>query len=312
MRNLTAVVLALSLSLPALAYEDERIGQYFSSVILSKLHEAQNKQEEKRDMDYYDALNLKTYYGRDCVQFYQTVRHKPVLRFEYFVGYTNFKEGVIDKYERQALMTFLQEPCPSGSLRQNCGFEQDPKDIDLLVKDVTWLDGTKKRIEFRVVNASLGLNDKANRANSFQAIQSSNARFKFTEAVQNADFIIYSGHSRYGGGPDFYPEQLKSNGESDVEYYRSNRPGLTDLRDALDKRKDRPALLALLSCDSEKHFYKTLLNSRGRPHRAVLTTEVFNDTDTFPAAAKLTDEMLKGACLATPEKNEKISVKRFW
>lgn len=261
-------------------------------------------------LDLQSAKNSTSEFGLQCQQFYSDLLDKPVIKIDYFVGYSNFDYGVVDSFEREAIRQFLMEPCPTNAIRENCGFQPGKNDANLLTKNVVWPDGRQKTIEFRISNPSISWNDARNRADKFQKVKSQNTQLEFVQALAKSDLIIYSGHSRYGGGPDFFPEVMGQNGKPDVLGYRKARSGVKDLLAGLGKRNShRLALVALLSCDSLKHFDSALRSSPGRPKMAMLTTEKFLDWETFPVVIELTNAFTRGQCLE--EIHDKMKIRSY-
>ncbi|HRO67672.1 MAG TPA: hypothetical protein PL182_08925, partial [Pseudobdellovibrionaceae bacterium] len=86
-----------------------------------------------------------------------------------------------------------------------------------------------------------------------QKIRSERAEAVFLNSLKDSDLVVYVGHSRDGGGPDFKVPRLNGS-RVDYPYYRANRPGLKKLLSALKSGHRRARGLAILSCDSTKFF----------------------------------------------------------
>jgi hypothetical protein len=107
------------------------------------------------------------------------------------------------------------------------------------------------------VNGSIdGSGDAAERA------QGTRAQAALVKGVATSDAVIVTGHSRGGGGPDFFPARRLLNGHINYAWYRHNRPGFGRLLATLDKHPDhQPMVIGLISCDTKNHFYRDL-----KPH----------------------------------------------
>jgi len=91
-----------------------------------------------------------------------------------------------------------------------------------------------------------------------QILQSQAAQQFYSWALENADAVFYEGHSRDGGGPDFFPPNMNQKGRIDYSWYKTNQPGLKLMTTSLQRAKSAPLLLGLFSCASDAHFTETL------------------------------------------------------
>jgi hypothetical protein len=177
---------------------------------------------------------------------------------------------VADRYERMLLIDRLIGACAVGEAA--CGFRRDSRDVDLLTKVIPAPDGKPLEIRLRVAHASVGADDDENRKNPFQASQTRYAQDLFLEGLAHADVVIYNGHSRAGGGPDFGPPKLRA-GDIDFGWYKKNTPGFTPVLEALEKGgpdASEPKLIGFLSCASSTHFLGKI--HALRPHLATVTS----------------------------------------
>ncbi len=74
--------------------------------------------------------------------------------------------------------------------------------------------------------------------------------------MKGPEVVIYSGHSRNGGGPDFCPPRVLSNGHVDYDWYQRMHPGMTRMLDALARSEKDSQVLVMHSCQSISHFYR--------------------------------------------------------
>lgn len=159
---------------------------------------------------------------------------------------------VADRYERMLLVARLTAGCTAGETV--CGFSRDSRDVELF---------RKGNIRLRVIASSAGPDDEEDRKDPFQAMRTAHAERVFLDGLRDADVVIYNGHSRGGGGPDFRPPRL-SGGAVDYEWYRARKPGMRPVLEALKRgmRESRLQLLSFLSCASAKHFVQSVESAR--------------------------------------------------
>jgi hypothetical protein len=181
------------------------------------------------------------------------------LKIRMVFGYKDTRPArfVGDRHERLVFVQKILKPCADGE--RVCGFQRDSGNSDLFRKMISGPDGKPAKIQLVVAHSSVGSDDSSNRQNPFQRWQSSYATKAFAIGLEKAEVVLYNGHSRFGGGPDFEPPRLTSTGEVDADHYRSLRPGLELIRTHLHRRAtgdDDGALkvLGLFSCASSQHF----------------------------------------------------------
>lgn len=240
--------------------------------------------------------------AQECPKIFGDLLKKDVIRIDYFSGYYNNLTGkVFDRADKQAMTDFLSKPCPSDSDIQTCGFQQDPQESDLFVKSVIWPDGSAKKVEVRLANSSISYDDRFNQRSPLQPAKSKETRQKFIKAAAETDVLIYSGHSRYGYGPDFF-RQIGGH-----DFYQKNPQGFLDLKQGLSQRKGNgPAIVSLASCDSRKYFGSLLGPLKGRPRMAILAYGDLNIFD-YQSIVYTFESVLRGACPNPKEKHKNFS-----
>lgn len=157
----------------------------------------------------------------------------------------------VDPFLRAATHEVLTRPC--RGLLSVCGFEMIHLDDTSALFRKMGYDGIIQ--EVRVISPALSERHAINtgaRA-SEQRARSDKAERLFLESFKSSDLVIYVGHSRNGGGPDFHPPRLQGN-RVNYPYYQANRPGLQKLTQAVRQNSRRAMGLALLSCDSTRWF----------------------------------------------------------
>lgn len=150
-----------------------------------------------------------------------------------------------DRYERAMLVDRLVK----------LGFHRNPKDDDELSRK---LENQNGMMMVRVVHSSVGPDDDENRKDPYQRYQSKAAHDSFISAIGNTDVILYDGHSRDGGGPDFEPPRFLANGHVDYAWYRQNQVSFKELIRVWKKSEIKPRELGLISCYSSQHFSKKM------------------------------------------------------
>ena len=173
-------------------------------------------------------------------------------------AYGGQPQGSDDRYIRTSLTSQLTKSCQGPNVFA-CGFAADPRDGDLYTKKVVDPLGREKIVRLRITHSSASAVEAENRGKmkDAQTAQSEVSRKNFLEGLEKADVVIYNGHAREGGGPDFNLPIRKKDGHPDYKgHYLKNRPGLNAMVEALRKRSDGgPAFLGLLACKSKAHFY---------------------------------------------------------
>jgi hypothetical protein len=147
-------------------------------------------------------------------------------------------------------ITFDAELCKQATHRYACGFHRDPGNPRSFIKKVRAPDGSVKTLRLNIISAIT--------EGKPQAQASADAERDFLSSLNTDEVVIYIGHSRDGGGPDFNPPRLLANGEHDYAWYRAHRPGFLAIEHELTHSKNHPQLLALLSCSTGQHFAKSL------------------------------------------------------
>lgn len=176
------------------------------------------------------------------------------------VGYLDGDEDsfVSDRVIRQSVVKTLTTPCSPNNLVRACGFKESSDDGDLFEKEVLNPKGEMQKVRVRLTASSYSPSRRINEANpEKQRMQTAVAEKTFYEGIRDADALIYAGHARDGGGPDFSPAVRRSNGTTNFEHYRETEPGLTKLDAAfqaakVNGQKKRPKIMGFFGCDSER------------------------------------------------------------
>lgn len=175
------------------------------------------------------------------------------------IGYNDQRPDnfVWDEYLTRLISFTLLAPC-KNIFNKNCGFKPiswTPNFV-ILSKEI-W---DNKQLIVTLFFSALSTNDELNRKNPKQIESSQSAQQQFYNSLGNADFAFYLGHSRNGGGPDFYPPKIMDNLHTDYKWYNQTQLQKTEMIRVLEKlpANKKPALVGLLGCSSQLHFYKKL------------------------------------------------------
>jgi len=225
---------------------------------------------------------------------------RPTLEIRMVFGYKDARPArfVGDRHERLAFIEHITAPCEGDQMA--CGFERSPRDADLFTKPVSFGDHmlTARII---VVNSSVGTDDEENRSDPFQKWKSAHARLVFLDGLKNADVVLYDGHSRFGGGPDFRSPVLASNGNVDPDAYRTEKAGLKRMLEAFEEasaaragRFGRLKLLGLYSCTSSQLFNREIRHVfQGG---LIASQQLMYYSDALSQSLTALDDVLSGRC----------------
>lgn len=170
-----------------------------------------------------------------CDSTYQTLFANPAIEIVMVFGYKDSRPSrfVGDRHERVFFTQEVTAPCLLSS--QACGFMRDAADSDHFTKTINSPTGKPVLVHLRVLNSSVSADDEHNQKDRFQKWQSQRVNSEFRRSLQKADIVFYNGHSRNGGGPDFFPPRLTADGHIDYTYYERETPGLKEITDTLKK-----------------------------------------------------------------------------
>lgn len=199
--------------------------------------------------------------GKMCSTMQEALYKKSTIRIRMVFGYKDARPArfVGDRHERLAFLERITSVC-ADEKSESCGFARSHSNADLFMKK-SIIKGKERKILLWVVNSSVGTDDQENQTDPFQRWKSKYAEQAFLSGLRDTDVVMYDGHSRFGGGPDFYSPKLASDGTVDPTSYQEDRPGLTKMMSSL-KGSVRPKagpfsklkLLGLFSCSSSQHF----------------------------------------------------------
>lgn len=211
------------------------------------------------------------------------LRHRlPERRLEVRVvfGYKDARPArfVADRYEQMLFVQGITRPCTEPG-RADCGFTREG---ERWIKTI-YGGARKLRVRLQVLASSAGADDAENRRDPYQAWRSRYAQRAFLEGLREADIVFYDGHSRAGGGPDFFPPRLTAREQVDYRWYRNREPGLREMEATMRSSEASPLrTLGLFSCASEHHFAERLRSAQPGV-RVVSSTELIYFADALQA-----------------------------
>lgn len=173
----------------------------------------------------------------------------------------------VDPWLRIAVDKIITRSCAGQGNSQLCGFELESTNGMESVYTREGYDSTIQ--EIHLVSAGETTSYDENSTSSTQGEASRQAARLFAQSFDNSDLVIYVGHSRAGGGPDFFMPRLNNAGHVDYDSYLRRREGERMVVEALRKPSRRARALALMSCDSSDHFLGSI--RRNAPDMQVAT-----------------------------------------
>lgn len=225
--------------------------------------------QEKELLSRVNQTSIRStdkYAPSTCKNKYRDLFSKRKIRILLALGYADTgNDTVLDYLSHAAFKRKLTEPC--GPDNYSCGFRPSKNEPDLLIKAESDPTGERNHlIEIKLIRGSVTGSDSKNVSKEMRETQNAfceatTIKF-FSEVASGTDVIIYSGHSRNGGGPDFCPPNRKADQHVNYPWYEKNRPGMETMLGAMKMSVNagKPnKVIAMLSCSSHKHFYKDLM-----------------------------------------------------
>lgn len=224
-----------------------------------------------------------------CAKEYEAIAAKDRVKISYHVGYLDGGRTADDPYDRASLILHLVD---------DKGFVQDPEDENKLTKTIPWgPKGEMKTFEVSVFDSAISTDHRENKKmKKAQALKSEKARAAFKQSLAEADVVLYNGHSRNGGGPDFFPPSAKLEARHDYSDYRKTRVGLQDVLDGLKQRSEPMFMLGLLSCNSDLFFRRPILNAQKPPARIMGATKDMRFDEGYKSTLAVIDGLMKSVC----------------
>ena len=201
--------------------------------------------------------------AESCLKSYSTLVEDSELSFHLAFGYKDARpfRFVADRYEKMYFAGRLTKPCDEGITA--CGFERSKSDPDVFTKSVKDTFGKPVLVKVMLTTSSVGPDDEENRINPYQRWLSQKVENAFKDSIKKMDVVLYSGHSRAGGGPDFRPPVLYKNNHVAYGPYKKKQPGLKLILNSLEASKTSGAkIIGLFSCASNQLFVNAVQTAK--------------------------------------------------
>lgn len=244
-----------------------------------------------------------------CSKRYEGLYKDGVLNIAIGFGYwdNSPNEFVFDQYIANGLRQTLVEKCGNG--HNVCGFTRQG---DYFTKTVRGPDGKPNRFTISLTYGTLTTDNKANttthRARQYAQCNAATEKF-FREVSRGSEVVMYIGHARDGGGPDFCPPVRKANNKTDYDWYQANRPGLKKLLSAMDESKTAGRsnqIVGLYSCSSKQHFH-TKMKAKIPDAGYILTSNEIMATQAINSIASTIDAIAGKKCVSGFNQSLKLS-----
>lgn len=248
-----------------------------------------------------------------CERVYSNALNKGVLDIRYALGYFDdttgeerIWEGInygispsLDIETFHAVRKVLTTRCWDRSLR-SCGFAEsgDPKQGKVVLTKNIDLHGKKTLVRLTLTQGSATESFAQNKGPQAarQSFITTQAEDNFFNGLKVADIVLYNGHSRNGGGPDFNPPILMSNLHVNYKgYYEVKRPGIIRTMQSLKENPNKGVIVGFFSCYSKKHFYNTFIQANPT-QRVILSADTIDYFDSLKASMGYLEGFLRGSC----------------
>ncbi len=249
-----------------------------------------------------------------CAPVFKNALNNGVFDIRYALGYFDDSQGIDIQWNNtsygispsldigiyKSIRHVLTEPCADSSQLDLCGFREsgDPESGKVILEKNINLLGKTVLARISLTQASASESFEANRGalQERQKFLTAQSEENYFGGIGVADVVIYNGHSRNGGGPDFNPPRLNSSLHVDYDgYYKVKRPGISRVLDLIKKSPNKDTVMTFFSCYSKMHFYDALLKANPK-QRLVLSAETIDYFDTLKASMGYLEGLLRGTC----------------
>jgi hypothetical protein len=228
---------------------------------------------------HYDVLfqetlkKIPTYnFTNDCTATRNLLQGNEI-KIQISLGYYDGFEFAEDYYQYPSLKSQFTKPCENSNTTI-CGFQITSDTPLVMQKSIVGPDRHSHNVILSIDSSSYSDTDSQNKTEfaKQQTQKSDEARQQFIDGFGEADIMFYVGHSRDGGGPDFFPPVLTSTGHVNYPLYLKNQAGVHDMNEGLDQAAHQPKVIGLFSCQSSDHFLADLKTHLKQPTSLFLTT----------------------------------------
>ena len=249
-----------------------------------------------------------------CLPVYKDAIKNGVFDIRYALGYFDDSQGIdilwndknwglspsLDIGVFNSIRRALTDRCPFNSTLSLCGFTENgdaSTGLVTLEKKIKLLgNSVLVKITLTQASASESFQDNKTILKGRQDFLTAQSEDNYFNGIGVADVVMYNGHSRNGGGPDFNPPVLMSNLHVNYNgYYRVKKTGITRLLNQIKNNPQKDTILTFFSCFSKKHFYTDLLKANPN-QKMVLSAEKIDYMDSIEASMGYLEGFLSGAC----------------
>ena len=250
-----------------------------------------------------------------CQQDYLDIFSDDVMNMTVVFGYDDLsEEKTNDLRSLDVFLNTLQTKCEKFDQKM-CGFKLISKKPYVLTRMVIGPDGSERTLKITADASSYSEDNKSNRKNPLQKLQTEAIRKLFTHGLENSAMTVYMGHSRDGGGPSFEPPVLNPDGHVNYSYYHKNKKDRNVMVNALAKNPHKSRIVSLVSCSSIRWFSRSIVSSA--PASGIIgTTEAFwtsNFQESLPMLERVYSfNCLKDFSVDDAKKFAKLQVGKEW
>lgn len=206
---------------------------------------------------------------------------------------------VLDLDARKAMEAVLKQSCSMIGFDKNakttaCKFS---KSSGVFTKNITnKFTGKNLKVKIKLVSSAYSSNDALNKTTyaSQQKALSQSSEAAFVSALKSYDVVIYIGHARSGGGPDFYPPVLLKNGKVDYAHYKKTKPGISKMLGGLNTATDAK-VLGVLACKSTSLFASSI-KSYAPNSLLVTANNLFDFDELMPTGLAMVEALVSQRC----------------
>lgn len=179
-----------------------------------------------------------------------------------------------------------------------CGFKKSGRYYTKHILD-RW-SGRRKTVKVELIAPSVSVVNADNVGPLLrnQTASSLDAENRYLSAFVTSDVVLYLGHARSGGGPDFSPPILNNNGSVNYSHYKKNRLGFRKLLGAV--AQGQTPVVGLLACKSTGLFSREV--KRQSPGSLIISADdLFDYNDILPTAYGIVEAVVGQRCGTTFE-----------
>jgi hypothetical protein len=240
---------------------------------------------------------------------------KGVLDIHYALGYFDDSQAIDIIYDNKnfglspsldiavfdVIREFLKTPCEPQNPQKLCGFAEqgDPNNgLVILTKQITLLEQLVT-VRISLSHASASENFIANKTilNERQKYLTQQSEQNYFGALGSAaDVVIYNGHSRNGGGPDFNPPLLKDDLHVNYDgYYQVKKTGINRVLEMIKNGKNKDQVIGFFSCYSQRWFFDSIMKANPK-QRVIFSADTIDYLDSLQASLGYVEGFMQGYC----------------